>query len=210
MPTGGQGTQAWDRYAFVNNNPVRYNDPTGHRAQGDGTPPPPTPCPFSDPRCIAIPPVVVTPTATPGPVIVPATPPPPPPPPFPHLDINVSVDWSTVDYLDTAIDGATVVLDAVTIGALLLGHPEVALGSEVLGDIVGAVGVIKSGVDAYNSWQSTGIPDLSGLATAQAQYSLAQAERRIVGGVPVVGTIADVASLIIDLHPVITIQWSYQ
>ena len=25
-----QGTQAWDRYAFVNNNPVRYNDPTGH------------------------------------------------------------------------------------------------------------------------------------------------------------------------------------
>jgi RHS repeat-associated protein len=25
-----QGTQALDRYAFVNNNPVRYNDPTGH------------------------------------------------------------------------------------------------------------------------------------------------------------------------------------
>jgi RHS repeat-associated protein len=31
VPTGTQGTQAWDRYAFVNNNPVRYNDPTGHR-----------------------------------------------------------------------------------------------------------------------------------------------------------------------------------
>jgi hypothetical protein len=25
-----QGMQAWDRYAYVNNNPVRYNDPTGH------------------------------------------------------------------------------------------------------------------------------------------------------------------------------------
>jgi RHS repeat-associated protein len=30
VPTGTQGTQAWDRYAFVNNNPVRYTDPTGH------------------------------------------------------------------------------------------------------------------------------------------------------------------------------------
>nr|MDQ3004945.1 RHS repeat-associated core domain-containing protein [Chloroflexota bacterium] len=25
-----QGIQAWDRYAYANNNPVRYNDPTGH------------------------------------------------------------------------------------------------------------------------------------------------------------------------------------
>jgi RHS repeat-associated protein len=32
VPTSTQGTQAWDRYAFVNNNPVRYNDPTGHFA----------------------------------------------------------------------------------------------------------------------------------------------------------------------------------
>jgi RHS repeat-associated protein len=30
VPTSTQGTQAWDRYGFVNNNPVRYNDPTGH------------------------------------------------------------------------------------------------------------------------------------------------------------------------------------
>lgn len=28
-----QGTQAWDRYAFVNNNPVRYTYPTGHYAK---------------------------------------------------------------------------------------------------------------------------------------------------------------------------------
>ena len=31
VPTSTQGTQAWDRYAFVNNNPVRYTDPSGHR-----------------------------------------------------------------------------------------------------------------------------------------------------------------------------------
>jgi RHS repeat-associated protein len=30
VPTSTQGTQAWDRYAFVNNNPVRYTDPSGH------------------------------------------------------------------------------------------------------------------------------------------------------------------------------------
>jgi len=33
VPTSTQGTQAWDRYAFVNNNPVRFNDPTGHKAE---------------------------------------------------------------------------------------------------------------------------------------------------------------------------------
>jgi len=30
IPEASQGTQAWDRYAGMNNNPVRFNDPTGH------------------------------------------------------------------------------------------------------------------------------------------------------------------------------------
>jgi RHS repeat-associated protein len=30
IPEQTQGVQAWDRFAYVNNNPVRYNDPTGH------------------------------------------------------------------------------------------------------------------------------------------------------------------------------------
>jgi len=30
MIPSAQGTQAWDRYAYANNNPVRYTDPTGH------------------------------------------------------------------------------------------------------------------------------------------------------------------------------------
>jgi hypothetical protein len=30
VPVDVQGVQAWDRYAYVNNNPVRFNDPSGH------------------------------------------------------------------------------------------------------------------------------------------------------------------------------------
>jgi hypothetical protein len=30
IPEQSQGVQAWDRYAYANNNPIRYNDPTGH------------------------------------------------------------------------------------------------------------------------------------------------------------------------------------
>jgi hypothetical protein len=38
-----QGVQAWDRYAFVNNNPLRYTDPTGHCAD-----------PLSGTACLAL------------------------------------------------------------------------------------------------------------------------------------------------------------
>jgi RHS repeat-associated protein len=30
VPASTQGTQAWDRYAYVNNSPVNYTDPSGH------------------------------------------------------------------------------------------------------------------------------------------------------------------------------------
>ncbi len=30
MPEASQGVQAWDRYAYVNNNPVNFNGPSGH------------------------------------------------------------------------------------------------------------------------------------------------------------------------------------
>jgi RHS repeat-associated protein len=37
IPVESQGVQAWDRYAGMNNNPVRYNDPSGHaQACADG------------------------------------------------------------------------------------------------------------------------------------------------------------------------------
>jgi len=30
VPLASQGVQAWDRYAYVNNNPIKNNDPSGH------------------------------------------------------------------------------------------------------------------------------------------------------------------------------------
>ena len=32
IPSDIQGVQAWDRYAYTNNNPINYSDPTGHFA----------------------------------------------------------------------------------------------------------------------------------------------------------------------------------
>jgi len=32
VPLASQGVQAYDRYAYTNNNPIRYNDPSGHMA----------------------------------------------------------------------------------------------------------------------------------------------------------------------------------
>jgi hypothetical protein len=36
VPLASQGVQAWDRYAFVNNNALRYNDPSGHDVGNPG------------------------------------------------------------------------------------------------------------------------------------------------------------------------------
>jgi hypothetical protein len=38
VPVGVQGVQAWDRYAYVNNNPARFNDPSGHCIDPDNCP----------------------------------------------------------------------------------------------------------------------------------------------------------------------------
>jgi RHS repeat-associated protein len=39
IPEALQGVQAWDRYVYANNNPIRYNDPSGHCIDPDSCPP---------------------------------------------------------------------------------------------------------------------------------------------------------------------------
>ena len=52
VPLAAQGVQAWDRYAYVNNSPVNFNDPSGHllcsphRPCEPTTPVPPAPLPL--------------------------------------------------------------------------------------------------------------------------------------------------------------------
>jgi RHS repeat-associated protein len=36
VPLAAQGVQAWDRYAYVNNSPTNYTDPSGHMRVADG------------------------------------------------------------------------------------------------------------------------------------------------------------------------------
>jgi RHS repeat-associated protein len=79
IPTSSQGTQAWDRMAYVNNNPINHTDPTGHTCEGlpDGarqaceaankpasTPPLPPPQPTATPTATKTPPSVVELNAT--------------------------------------------------------------------------------------------------------------------------------------------------
>ena len=54
VPESSQGTQAWDRFAYVNNNPVRFRDSTGHSAYEYGYWPgetPQTPFPKANYEC---------------------------------------------------------------------------------------------------------------------------------------------------------------
>jgi len=75
-----QGAQGYDRYAYTNNNPVRYTDPSGH-CIGDGDDwcyEAPTPTPTVTPTSTPTPLPTVTPTATLSPTVT-ASPTNPPP-----------------------------------------------------------------------------------------------------------------------------------
>ncbi len=121
-------------------------------------------------------------------------------PPTPRLSINI--EFNIVSGDDVAIDGSTVVLDFITIGAIFFGQLEVAAISEIAGDVVGTVGVVKGGYDMYNSY------DASGLASSEFSWALNKTTQRFYGQAPIVGTFNDLRSLYRDLNPTITIQWT--
>jgi len=228
VPLASQGDQAWDRYAFVNNNPVRYTDPSGHDVGCPGnsleicypilvdndikpSKPPfkPTPTENIPATAFAINNTVPEVTQTPfpqwrqGPTTTPTLMPVP-------VTISASkktgppfeidVDWSKVDIIDLIIDSGGIALELGGGFAFLLGHPEITVVAEGAQGVLEGVGFMKSGYEVL-----TGDPSslLVQTTTKQVQaYALVMRLERII---PVFGLIGNGASLYINLKP--QIEW---
>jgi RHS repeat-associated protein len=86
IPESSQGTQAWDRLAYVNNNPVNYNDPTGQCAGPGGECPEPEATPEPESQ-------VDNEEGTPTPEVTPQPPVPIPTPPYPPVTTPTPIDY---------------------------------------------------------------------------------------------------------------------
>jgi hypothetical protein len=119
VPVGVQGVQAWDRYAYVNNNPARFNDPSGHCIDPDNCPwrkDPLTTDQASSVQKMSTPRTTIsaapTPVPTP-PTTISAAPTPVPTPPttigaierkYIIIEWDNLIDWNKVDKVDFWID----------------------------------------------------------------------------------------------------------
>jgi RHS repeat-associated protein len=219
VPLESQGVQAWDRFAYANNNPVRYNDPSGHdvgcagrdasECRKTNTPSPrkPTPIPslsqhsFQDKFIDRRTPTPHGPRLIPGPTST-ATPPIPATPYQPKLQIDVQVDWSQVDWADVGIDVIGLAANGVNIGATFVGAPEIGLIADTVGGVVEVGGLIKAGIDMSQG-------DLHNLKLQLAtdntkQLALVMKAERAV---PYVGFFGNAVSLWLNFKPTISVHF---
>ena len=222
VPLASQEALAWDRYAYTNNNPVRYNDPSGHMISSgcdiegctiekihqeassrNTTSPRETQTPSlvwrSGPT---IPPTIFpqwrqgptsTPTPTPFPVTISAGKKAEPP-------FYIHVDWSKVDYIDLVIDGGGIVLELAGGVALFFGQPEITAGTEIAQGVLEGVGFVKSGYEVI-----TGDPSSLLVQTTTKAVQASALVWRLERLIPVVGLIGNGVSLYINLEP--QIEW---
>jgi hypothetical protein len=227
VPLASQGVQAWDRYAFVSNNPVRYNDPSGHDVgcagdsletcyPGSITDLKPLKPPYKPTATENIPATALAgsikaprstqtphpqwrqgPTTTPTPSPVPAT---ISASEKSGLPFEINVDWSQVDYIDLAIDVGGIVLELGGGVALLLGQPEVTAGAEIAQGVLEGAGFVKSGYEVL-----TGDPSSLLVQSTTKQVQASALVMRLGRIIPVFGLVGNGASLYINLKP--QIEW---
>lgn len=214
----------------MNNNPLRYIDPSGHSIDdGDdggcvsdldcAIPPVDPPnggsggnnsCGGPNPSVVCLPTSTPTPTLTPYPATTPTPYTGPvytnPPPPQPYLDFDFYVDWSKVDKVDMAIDLIGLSADGIVLVAMIppltpIVGP-IAPYAEILGTAAEGIGFVKSGIELIRG-DPTSMFVQQTTRTAKVIAMGSRFERMAPG----VGFIGNFGSLYINLKPQITIQW---
>jgi len=223
------GVQGLDRYAYVNNNPVKYNDPSGHNPCDDWGA-----CGYDSGSSAPISVVVKTSTPTTNPTYAvygtevannnasPANPtytpmtvykpgPTSTPKPF-DKSINSSntsqvqhpyiyIDPNQVDYLNIVADVSGLIADGLTIAALKI--PILAPAAKTAQQIntpIEGLGLAKSLVDITQGAPSGFVPFLS--KSLQNTLIIGARSERLIPGV---GFIGNFISLYFDLKP--QIKW---
>lgn len=223
VPLASQGVQAWDRYAYVNNNPVRYNDPTGHDvgcagedlstcqleeeddpATSSELPLLPAPIPIKKPSTY----YNASPTITPVPLPYYSSAPTNTPSPLPKYSStsqskpSIQIDWSKVDKIDFGVDAAGVILEVGGLAASGLGLPEIGAAAEVAQGVVEGAGLVKSIADVVQGDPNNLFMQQTSTTAQRVTVLIFRAERIA----PVIGLVGNAVSLYVNLAPATTIN----
>jgi hypothetical protein len=212
VPLESQGVQAWDRYAYVNNNPVRYTDPTGHDVGCAGRDaseckkePNKKQAPSINPTAIAGVKQIQEGKFTPpvGPSLIPgkkstSTPNSPVIRPSPPLEVEVSgasynINWDRVDKVDVIIDVLGISGDIANFfvpeGTFIYGITEIIEGASFLNTVID---LIRGDPSNFVINQAETLGEKSLLIGSRFERLF-----------PVVGVIGNLVSLGINIGPAI-------
>jgi hypothetical protein len=225
MVPGYANPQSLNRYSYVNNNPLKYTDPSGHMLDNgcsmgcSNTPPPPittptkTPTPTPTATGISCPVVLLacnpTATSTPIPTSTPTATTTPTPytgpqytTPTPYYHYSVHVNWATVDIPQAVIDGLGIGGDIALI-ALPEGPGEIGEGAITLVELAAAG---KAVYDAAGG-------DIRNLDQEALTYSLEHNPLLVARAgrwIPIVGSVGSGFSLYDNFKDAITISRTTQ
>jgi RHS repeat-associated protein len=170
IPEESQGVQAWDRFAYANNSPLKFIDKTGHDvgcarvgytfcyystySPSNHPPYKTTNTPDIPATAMAQIPFPIVPTATSQIQLNAAFTPNPNPEIKPtsniSLPVQININWSKVDYVDLTINTIGVLGDVAAGVGVALGQPEIVVGSEAVSGIVEFVGTSYEIYEAVN------------------------------------------------------------